>query len=274
MSTIFSIGEIAKIFNISTQTLRLYDRIDLLKPCHVNEETGYRYYSIGQFVILECIKRYKAMGFSLEAIKELIDNDSSIESMLDMTKRQKNSIKNKIEELKLMEKQINTLENKINDSIKAGFNEIKFIKNNERIFMVYSEKPFTTQEELEVISRKAILKIEEKQKMLKYDISFTISYDDILNHNKVIYKSLQVQKDNYKYSIEEDIIKMPEGTYLTMYFDDSSIDNRNHYNKMIDFIKENNIKVKGDFLETTIFLRVNKDGKENTLAKLEILCES
>lgn len=45
MTTIFSIGEIAKLFNISTQTLRLYDRIDLLKPSHINEETGYRYYS-------------------------------------------------------------------------------------------------------------------------------------------------------------------------------------------------------------------------------------
>ena len=32
MSTIFTIGEIAKLFNISTQALRLYDRIDLLKP--------------------------------------------------------------------------------------------------------------------------------------------------------------------------------------------------------------------------------------------------
>ena len=32
MSTIFSIGEIAKKLNISTQTLRLYDRMDLLKP--------------------------------------------------------------------------------------------------------------------------------------------------------------------------------------------------------------------------------------------------
>lgn len=73
MSTIFTIGEIAKLFNISTQALRLYDRIDLLKPAYINEETGYRYYSIGQFVNLECIKRCKAMGFSLEEIKDLLE---------------------------------------------------------------------------------------------------------------------------------------------------------------------------------------------------------
>ena len=83
MSTIFSIGEIAKLFNISTQTLRLYDRIGLLKPSLINEETGYRYYSIDQFIKLECIKRCKVMGFSLDEIKELIGKDTSIEAMLD-----------------------------------------------------------------------------------------------------------------------------------------------------------------------------------------------
>ena len=43
MATYFSIGEIAKMFDISTQTLRLYDRIDLLKPTFINKESGYRY---------------------------------------------------------------------------------------------------------------------------------------------------------------------------------------------------------------------------------------
>ena len=68
-------------------------------------------------------------------------------------------------------------------------------------------------------------------------------------------------------------IKMPAGKYITMYFDDRSIDNRKYYRKIIDFISENNIEVVGDFLETAMILRVNKDGKENTLAKLEILCK-
>ena len=139
MSTIFTIGEIAKLFNISTQALRLYDRIDLLKPAYINEETGYRYYSIGQFVNLECIKRCKAMGFSLDEIKDLIDNDSSIEAMLELTRKQKHSIRQKIEELEKIENQINMLESKINDSLKVSFNKIQIVENNERVFSVYKE---------------------------------------------------------------------------------------------------------------------------------------
>lgn len=272
MSTIFSIGEIAKLFNISTQTLRLYDRIDLLKPSYINEETGYRYYSIGQFVNLECIKRCKAMGFSLEEIKELIGNDSSIEAMLELTKKQKLSIRHKIEELELMEEQLNILEDKINNSIKVPFNKIAMVYNKERTFIKYRDTPIT-QELLEVSSREVVLEIEEKYSILEHDISFLVSYEDILKDNKVIYKSLAVQLNNNEDIRGKDIIKMPKGKYVTMYFDDSCIDNRKYYNEMIDFIRINNIEVVGDFLETAMVLRVNKDGKENTLAKLEILCQ-
>lgn len=272
MSTIFSIGEIAKIFNISTQTLRLYDRIGLLKPSYINKASGYRYYSVDQFVSLECIKRCKTMGFSLEEIKDLIGNDSSIEYMLELTRKQKMTIRSKIEELELIEKQLNILENKINSSIQIGFNKIGFVENKERTFVKYKEN-LITQEELEVSSREVILEIEDKYGMLEYDISFFISYDDILNYNKVVFKSLLVELDGHENVKGKNIVKVPKGKYLTMYFEDSSIDNRKYYNQIIDYIRENNIEVVGDFLETAMLLRVNKDGRENTLAKLEILCK-
>lgn len=272
MSTIFSIGEIAKIFNLSTQTLRLYDRIGLLRPAYINKETGYRYYSIEQFVKLECIKRCKTMGFSLDEIKELMINDSSIESMLELTKKQKVSIRRKIEELELMENQLNVLEDKINNTIKIGFNKMSFVENKERTFVKYKEN-LVTESELEVASREVVLDIEEKYNILEHDISFIISYDDVLKHNKVLFKSILVEINKDEEIRGKNIIKIPPGKYLTMYFDDSTIDNRKYHNEMIDFIHENNIEVMGDFLETAMVLRVDKDGKENTLAKLEILCK-
>ncbi len=273
MSTIFSIGEIAKLFNLSTQTLRLYDRIGLLKPSYINETTGYRYYSIDQFIKLECIKRCKVMGFSLDEIKELIGSDTSIESMLELTKKQKTVIKHKMEELHLIEKQLNILENKINDTINIGFNKMSFVENKERKFIKYKEN-IVTLEELEISSREVVMDIEKNYSMLEHDISFIISYNDILKYNNRIYKSILVQLNSEEeFTGNKNIVKIPKGKYLTMYFDDSTADNRKYYNEMINFIHENNIEVEGDFLETTIFLRVNKDGIENTLAKLEIKCK-
>ncbi|MGL4955400.1 MAG: MerR family DNA-binding transcriptional regulator, partial [Cetobacterium sp.] len=43
---IFSIGETAKLNNITIQTLRHYDKEGLLKPSHIDQDTKYRYYSI------------------------------------------------------------------------------------------------------------------------------------------------------------------------------------------------------------------------------------
>ena len=46
-----SIGQMARINHISIQTLRLYDKMGLLKPVAVDAGSGYRYYSI-----LQCAK--------------------------------------------------------------------------------------------------------------------------------------------------------------------------------------------------------------------------
>ncbi|MBF2020133.1 MAG: MerR family DNA-binding transcriptional regulator [Hydrococcus sp. C42_A2020_068] len=39
------IGDFAQLSRISPKTLRLYDRMGLLKPAEVDSDTGYRYYA-------------------------------------------------------------------------------------------------------------------------------------------------------------------------------------------------------------------------------------
>ena len=42
MKTKYSIGKVAKIHNMTIESLRHYDRVGLLKPSYINEDTGYR----------------------------------------------------------------------------------------------------------------------------------------------------------------------------------------------------------------------------------------
>lgn len=49
MEELYSIGETAKLNHVSVKSLRHYDEIGLLKPRHVDPDTGYRYYSYSQF---------------------------------------------------------------------------------------------------------------------------------------------------------------------------------------------------------------------------------
>ena len=48
MRFMLSIGEFSKICKVSTKTLRYYDEIGLINPSKINQENGYRYYSIEQ----------------------------------------------------------------------------------------------------------------------------------------------------------------------------------------------------------------------------------
>lgn len=67
-----SIGEFSKICAVSTKALRHYDGIGLIKPIHVNEENGYRYYDIAQLDDMLLIGRLKRYGFSLQEIDKIL----------------------------------------------------------------------------------------------------------------------------------------------------------------------------------------------------------
>ena len=45
---LLKIGELADFSGISTKALRVYEKMELIKPVKVDEETGYRYYSPDQ----------------------------------------------------------------------------------------------------------------------------------------------------------------------------------------------------------------------------------
>ena len=68
------IGEFSKLSRVSIRMLRHYDELGLLTPGAVDECTGYRYYSEGQLVRMNRITALRAMGFSLAAIRDLLDH--------------------------------------------------------------------------------------------------------------------------------------------------------------------------------------------------------
>lgn len=63
-----SIGAFSKISNVATKTLRYYDEIDLLKPAHVDGDSGYRYYDVSQLKTILLIDKLKSYQFTLEEI--------------------------------------------------------------------------------------------------------------------------------------------------------------------------------------------------------------
>ncbi len=87
----FRIGEFSKIAQVPGSLLRYYDEIDLLKPAHIDQWTGYRYYSARQLPRLHRILALKELGLTLDQIARLLDEEVSaaeIRGMLALKKAQ------------------------------------------------------------------------------------------------------------------------------------------------------------------------------------------
>lgn len=106
MEKLYSTGEFAKIAGVTIRTIRYYDKIGLLKPAKVLNN-GYRQYCNNDLIILQKIVSLKQLGFSLEEIYPLIqDND-------------KNSFKKSIQlQISLLDQKIQKL-NALKESLKS-----------------------------------------------------------------------------------------------------------------------------------------------------------
>ena len=67
--TLYKIGMFAQMNHITIKALRFYEEQGLLTPAFVDNENGYRYYTMSQMAILHQITALKQAGFTLDDIK-------------------------------------------------------------------------------------------------------------------------------------------------------------------------------------------------------------
>ncbi len=101
MEEFYSIGETARLNNVSIKSLRHYDEIGLLKPMYIDPETGYRYYAYRQFSFIDKIKRYKNVGLSLKDLKEVFQSQD-LDRLEELLREQQKSLE---EEARRLEEQ-------------------------------------------------------------------------------------------------------------------------------------------------------------------------
>lgn len=78
------IRDFARLAEVSMTTLRYYDEIGLLKPIHIDPETGYRFYTMDQLPHLHRILAFKELGLGLTQIAEILDEGISPEAVQGM----------------------------------------------------------------------------------------------------------------------------------------------------------------------------------------------
>lgn len=133
MVNTYTAGMLAEKLNINKETIRYYEKINLL-AAPKKDKNGYRMYSEKDMQIIRFIIAAKGFGFSLKEIKFIISNKmlcGNVESVKKIIKNKLDDINAKIKELestkKLLEKINHTI---LSQDIMSCRSVENFIKNN------------------------------------------------------------------------------------------------------------------------------------------------
>jgi DNA-binding transcriptional MerR regulator len=116
----FKIGEFSRLSRVSVRMLRHYDQLGLLTPSQTDKFTGYRYYSADQLPRLNRILALRDLGFSLEQIAGMLDEDLSTDQLLGMLKLKRAEVEG---QMQLEQQKLARLEVRIHqmgESLKYG----------------------------------------------------------------------------------------------------------------------------------------------------------
>ena len=128
MEKYFSVGEAAKAVHTTSETLRHYDRIGLVKPSRKDEWTNYRYYTEQDIVRLNTVRALQLMDLSLREIKKVLEYDD-LEKIVDFLAQAEKKADEKIAALQYSKSKIQLAkagyERKLQGKQKSGKTFIK-----------------------------------------------------------------------------------------------------------------------------------------------------
>lgn len=231
---LFQIGDVARMFHLSPGSLRHYEQAGLLKPEYIDEQTGYRYYSVRQFEVLNTIRYLRALDMPIRQIEEFLKN-RDIDVIEDKLLKQKKLILKKQRELALIERKIDHRLQQLRD---AGNSELDVIrlKTLPACRMVVVKDSLKPQSYLDL--EYAIRRLTENQEesvVFLGKVGVGISKEKLMQHRFERYDSVFLvldEEDRYEGSIEE----RPEEQCISVRFCGSHGEAGERYERLMDYL--------------------------------------
>jgi len=245
----YLIGEMARLSYVSIPTLRYYDRINLLKPDYIDTDTGYRYYTYKEFLMLDTIHYLKSLGMSLEEIKEHFET-RTIETSLNTYEKQLINIKSTVKNLRNIEKRlIHNIQNLRSSNKIREAKEPAIITFPDRYLASVNQIVFSD-EEYEIIIRQLSHQLYDNHIVAMGNFVGIKAKGDIVKgeYGRTIKIGTLMQKRMSRYSTE--LLNGGEYAYIYHIGDYKRINES--YQKLCLFISKNHYKINGDAIEEYI----------------------
>lgn len=266
---VLSISEFAKLKNTTTETLRHYDRIGLLKPDYVTE-SGRRMYSIRQYEKLGTILELRKIGMSLNEIHEYFNNRNVQKSVIMLKKYQKDFEKKINEMLQLNDVLLHKLQFLEKFSEFSG-TELVFEKYYPVRYMVTLGKESGDREEHAMAFTKLENHIKEKIPIIASDRVGVLADERLLIPSKELIPAIPMLFVSPKYADEDYLQRIPEGNFVCMFYKNGVLEKYDpSFENMKKYIHDKGYRICGNILQIYKIDVTLSDNREETVIELQI----
>lgn len=237
MKKYYKINEIAKLYNIKTDSLRYYEEVGLI--CPMRSKSNYRLYTLNDIYILNIIRDCLKLGYDTHQIKEYLDN-RSVNNTIVFLKEEEKLIQKQIQELNTKLLSIQTRIIDLDRTQNMEFDTCK-IEVYPKRYCRYLKEKIDQDEKIDFLLTKLSESMEEDISVLgNMDSGSIVEF----KNNEYVYTSVFVltQEEKYDFILEE-------GLYCTYTYKGGYDRTNQLFYKMKDWIQEHDYTIEGPFLE-------------------------
>ena len=247
MKEYYRINEIAKLYSISTDSLRYYEKLGILKP--KREENGYRLYSLSDIYKITVIRDLRALDFSMEQIKDYLSHQS-VEHTAQMLTEEMEQIKEKLRYLQNAELSIKKRIEKFKSLSMERCGEISLKELPERRCIQLSVE-MTRDEEADFAIKKLHRRYESMLPALGEQEMGLVCREDTVEEAAA--KNGYVTYSSVFFILEGDAEKydfvLPAGKYLSVFYKGSYKETPKLILELQKLMKESGLEPETSFLE-------------------------
>ena len=271
---LLSIGEMAEANHVSIATLRLYDRMGLLKPSYRDAESNYRYYDIRQTSRLDIIRYLQNLGMSLAEIQALLEKEDIILIEQKLIERN-NQIHQQMRDLEAMheavERAIQSIE-RYRKSPASGTISLEFIDQRHILYIPCQENFYdggVVAYERAVGELRRELMRRNIPQLLSYSLGTSVKREDfqrqVLAADKIF-----IFGDKHLRDYGENFQIIESGMFACLYLDDFDQEAEGA-RKLLAYCQANRYTPSGDYLcEEMTELNLFDHRKRNMFIRLQV----
>ncbi len=247
---LFQIGDVAKLFHISVSSLRHYEALGLLVPQLIDKDTGYRYYSVRQFEVLNTIRYLRALDMPLSEIAEFVQNRdiAVIEKKLF---QQKQIVAAKIQQLQRIQRKIDNRLQQLEDAQHSQFDTvIRGTLKSCRIVLMSTSLTIRNFWDMEGPIRQ-LERSKGEGVIFLGKVGVGISQENLCARRLEQYDCIFLILDDEDW-FEGDTITLPQTSCVSIRFQGSHTQAQQPYLRLLSYIREHRLTISGFSREITM----------------------